>query len=83
MPGVTYCSICFQTCGTEPSETSIIMMSPLSAASSMPKSVSPSTQPSFFARNQLEFAFVLLRWPTITLNPLSRMLSAWPGPWMP
>ena len=60
-----------------------MMMSPFSAASSMEKSVLPGTQPSLSARPQELFAPLLLRWPTITLMPLSRMLSAWAGPWMP
>ena len=77
---MTYFSIDFQIVGCEASDVSIITMSPFWAASSMEKSVLPGTQPSLMARFQLELAFVDLRWPTITLMPLSRMLSAWPGP---
>ena len=80
---MTYFSICFHTAPTLPSDVSIMMTSPFSAASSIEKSVLPGTQPSASARPQLEFLPLPLRWPTITLMPLSRMLSACAGPWMP
>ncbi|CBK63383.1 hypothetical protein AL1_08290 [Alistipes shahii WAL 8301] len=51
-----------------------------SAASSMPKSVWPGTQPSATALSQLAEPS---RWPTMTLNPLSRRLSDCPGPCTP
>ena len=73
---MTYFSIAFQMTGCEASDVSIMITSPFAAASSMEKSVLPGTQPSLIARFQLELGFVDLRWPTITLMPLSRMLRA-------
>ena len=70
----------FQTDFIEASLLSIMMMSPFSAASSISNRVFPGTNPSLTARAQL---LLVLRIPTITLAPLSRILSAWAGPWTP
>ena len=50
------------------------------AASSRGNSVWPGTQPSCTARSH---DCVFSRWPTITLTPLSFMLSDWPRPCTP